>query len=128
MAVGLVIWVLGVGVVRLADDAILAGGMGFALAYVAAAASGPPTVWVASRLIGAPLREMMVPTLLIAGVDLVLDGLVMGFAPEIYTSEPRIRFLAPLFLWTFGWACVSAFALARGWRDFGEHTASGPPT
>lgn len=112
----LAIWVAGVVVIRFADSLVLTDGPGFLVGYGVAALAGPPTVWVASRMSGYPLREIVPPTLVICMVALPLDGLVMGFFPTVYTDPSRIHFLAPLFLWAFGWACISAFVIAGGTR------------
>ena len=122
----LVIWVAGVVVIRLADSLVLTDGPGFIVGYFVAALSGPPTVWIGARMSGFPVREIVPPTLVICMVALPLDGLVMGFFPTVYTDPSRIHFLAPLFLWAFGWACVSAFAMAGGTRVFDAFSRQTP--
>ncbi len=119
----LIIWVVGVVLIRLSEDYILTDGAGFIVGYVAAALGGPPTVLFGSMVTGFPVRRMMEPTLVIAAFALVADGLVMGFIPEVYTSPDRIHYLAPLFLWTFGWACVSAFFMAGAKFSGGSATS-----
>lgn len=109
---GLVIWIAGIILVRLVKDYVLVDGGVFILAYILAAISGPPTVWCAAILSGYRYSEMVRPILLIAGLDLILDGFVMGFIPEIYVEQEKIIFLAPLFLWAFGWACISAIFMS----------------
>lgn len=113
----LAIWVAGVVVIRLTDGYVLSPGSGFIVGYVAAALAGPPTVWIGARMTGYRLGEMVGPTLVICMVALPLDGFVMGFAPTIYTDPGRIHLLAPLFLWAFGCACISAFFMAGGVRS-----------
>lgn len=112
----LAIWVAGVVAIRLADELILTDGPGLIIGYAAGALAGPPTVWITSRITGYRLEEIVAPTLVICMIALPLDGFVMGFAPTIYTDPARIQFLAPMFLWTFGWACLSAFVMAGGPR------------
>ncbi len=114
LLVALVVWIAGVVGIRLGGNSILVDGPGFIIGYVIMALLGPPTVWIAARLIGFDLKSMMVPTLVIAMTALVLDGFVMGFFPQIYTSPDKIKYLAPMFLWTFGWACISAFVMGGG--------------
>lgn len=114
VVVAVLIWGAGVLLIRALGDSVLTDGPGFLMGYVGAAVLGPPTVWAAARMTGFRLREMVAPTLVIAMVALTLDGLVMGFFPEVYTEPEKIIFLAPMFLWAFGWACLSAFAMAGG--------------
>ena len=106
-----IIWIAGVILIRLEGDLVLVQGQSFVLGYLITALAGAPTVWVASKIMGLKLKSMMIPTLVIAALTLVLDGFVMGFFPEVYTSPDKILYLAPLFLWAFGWACLSAFVL-----------------
>jgi hypothetical protein len=120
----LAIWIAGVVVIRLADSLVLTEGPGFLIGYGVAALAGPPTVWAAARMTGYSIREIVPATLVICMIALPLDGLVMGFFPTVYTDPSRIHFLAPLFLWAFGWACISAFVMAGGARGF-ANTARG---
>ena len=108
----LIIWIAGIVVVQLTDHLILVDGPGLIVGYVITALAGPLTVWAAALIIGCSVRTMAIPTLIIAAVALIADGFVMGFLPTVYTDPGSIGLLAPLFLWTFGWACLSAFALS----------------
>ncbi len=109
----LLIWLAGIVLIRLLGHYVLLDGLGFIIGYVVAALAGPPTVWISAKLVGAPTNDMVSATLIICMIALPLDGLVMGFFPEIYTDAARIRYLAPLFLWAFGWACLSAYVMAK---------------
>ncbi|GAB5520630.1 MAG: hypothetical protein RhofKO_28810 [Rhodothermales bacterium] len=111
--VALLIWLAGVVAIRLAGDYVLVDGLGFIIGYVALALAGPPTVWIGAKLIGFETTEMVGPTIVIAWIALILDGFVMGFMPEVYAEAEKMRYLAPMFLWGFGWACLSAYVMAK---------------
>ncbi|MEM6255101.1 MAG: hypothetical protein AAF821_19475 [Cyanobacteria bacterium P01_D01_bin.156] len=63
---------------------------------------------------------MTTPILVICALALMTDGFVMGFIPTVYTSPEKIVFLAPLFLWTFGWAALSGFVMSGTSLSFNE--------
>lgn len=108
----LIIWVAGVVSIRLFGDLVLKEGSGIIIGFVVTALAGPPTVVLGALIIGCRIKQMLVPTMTIAMLALLADGFTMSFVPYVYTDASKIRWLAPMFLWTFGWACLSAFVMS----------------
>ncbi|MEO1404527.1 MAG: hypothetical protein AAFV72_25200 [Cyanobacteria bacterium J06635_1] len=116
----LILWIAGVIIIRLTDHLVLVEGTGIITGYICAALGGPPSVWICSKIIGCKPDDMAVPTLIVCALALMADGFVMEFTPTVYTDPQKIKFLAPLFLWTFGCAALSGFVMSKGSLEFKE--------
>ena len=118
MAFGVVLWLVGVIVIRVAGPWFFDAGWRHVLFFALNFVVGGATVALVARMTGRTRQAMVVPTVIIAMVAMLLDGLAVTLdaagITHIYADTPRMAaYAGGLLLFAF-W---SALAFALYWHQ-----------
>ncbi|MBX9880395.1 MAG: hypothetical protein K2X73_00330 [Sphingomonas sp.] len=108
---GLVLWALGVLILRLAvGGGWLDNPVSLASVYALTIVGTWPLIPLLTRLAGLPRTATVEASALVCGTAVTIDGLVIGFAPWIYASDiADAKAVAGTLLWAIGVALILGF-------------------
>lgn len=109
---GAMLWAVGAVVLRLAAGAHWFGGPLHIVLYLMLFPATWPFVRYAPQLAGLPRAETLRSTAIALTTALFIDGVVIGFAPAVYSSDPATALAcAGAILWGAGVALVLGLIL-----------------
>ena len=84
------------------------------LILVIAAVIAYPTIWIAARVSGVAMGEMLQPTVVFTAVATLCDGIAVTYFPQVYGGVgPNLANAAGAILFGVGWLLIMAVWLQR---------------
>lgn len=101
--IGFIIWLSGVILVRLVGTSVFSADSALLLVFFGLSIPiAVITMFVTSPICRLPMRDMLIPLLVMLATTLSLDGLAITFT-DIYSADSEMaRLVAGWLLWTFG--------------------------
>ncbi len=109
LVIGAVAWYLAALLIRFYGDVLLTGGWEHRATVAVAALAAPLVTWLVARATGTPPHAMTHPMALMVMIAVLLDGLAVTWAPELYGGPgPTLSYGAAFLLWGVGCLLLSA--------------------
>lgn len=104
---GVVLWAIGVVLLRLVASAAWFGSPLHPLLYVLIIPGTWPCIRYGPAVAGLPRRETLRAATIASMTALLIDGIIIGFVPDLYASDPATaRACAGALLWGVGVALI----------------------
>lgn len=109
---GTFLWAIGVVILRWLASVDGLRGMPQLIAYALVIVGTAPLIPLTPRLAGLPRRETVSAIALVSMTALLIDGIVIGYFPSLYSTDPALaRGCAGALLWGVGVAIALAFIM-----------------
>ncbi len=119
MFVGFIIWLTGVIIVRVVGTSVFSADSALLpIFFILSIPIGFINMIATAPIFRVPMRDMMIPALVMVATTLVLDGLAITFT-DIYSADSDMaKLVAGWLLWSFGVQLVaSMWLIGRANRD-----------
>lgn len=110
--IGFIIWLIGVGLVRILGPGFFEpGSFLLLLMFATSIPFGFVIQYIIPPLIRLPLRETLIPITVMCGTALICDGIAIAFT-NVYSADTTIKMtVGGWLLWTFGLQLVITLVL-----------------
>ena len=109
MFVGFIIWLAGVIIVRAVGSTVFSEGNALLIVFfILSIPVGFINTMVTRPIFRLPMRDMMIPILVMVFTTLTLDGLAVGFTDIYGIDSDLVRYAAGWLLWSFGMQIIAS--------------------